>query len=359
MTAAIHLARAGFKISLFEKDDYPRHKVCGEYVSQEILSYFSELGINLYELRPPEITRLQFSTKNGKCIETDLPLGGLGISRYALDNFLYEKALSFDNIEFINQKVESVVYEENIFNVETKTGVYSAKIVLGAYGKRSNLDKTLGRRFMSKKTRWLAVKAHYDNDDFPEDLVALHNFDGGYCGLSKTEAGTVNVCFLTTYKSFKTGKKPLDFKNKVLCKNPHLKTFFDTSENLFEKDLSIAQISFSRKKAVHNHILMLGDSAGLIHPLCGNGMAMAIHSAKLASETILDSWNGKVLERMQLEKTYKRLWNEHFKDRMRMSKVLQQILLRPWLTNFSQKIINVFPSLLPKIIKRTHGHFGL
>lgn len=359
LTAAIHLAREGFNIKVFEKDGYPRHKVCGEYVSQEVLPYLRKLGVNLYEMSPPEIERLTFSTKTGERIESKLPLGGLGLSRFALDYFLYENAFSYDNVNVIKDRILNVKYTDGLFTVKTKKDSYKSQVVLGAFGKRSNLDKGLKRNFMTKKTHWMAVKSHYANDGFPEDLVALHNFDGGYCGLSKTESGAVNVCYLTTTKRFKAQKNPVDFKNKVLCENPNLKSFFDKSKNLFKRDLSIAQISFARKSAVKDHILMLGDAAGLIHPLCGNGMAMAIHSAKLASEAIVRFWGHKSLQRKSMEEMYTQSWNTDFKTRIRTGRFLQYILMKPNLAGVSQKLLRTYPALLPKFIEKTHGPANL
>ena len=217
------------------------------------------------------------------------------------------------------------------------------------------LDKKLNREFITNKNGWLGIKAHYSNTNFPEDTVELHNFKGGYCGLSKTETGAVNVCYLATYKSFKKFKDPEEFKLKVLCKNPYLKEFFKDSSPLFEKDLSIAQISFERKSIVEDHILMLGDAAGLIHPLCGNGMAMAIHSAKLASEAILKNYSDVGFDRNAIEKEYITQWKSNFNSRLRFGGILQKILLKPFLAETTQKLVSLIPGILPLIIKKTHG----
>ncbi len=355
LTAAIHLASCGLKVLLFEKEKYPHHKVCGEYLSCEILPYLESLNISMGSLNPKPIDHLLYSTPSGKTIKADLKLGGIGISRYALDNYLYEKAKE-QNVDIIQQTVATITFKDEVFKINTSNNqIVSANIVLGAFGKRSNLDKKLNRGFIGKKSGWLAVKAHYKLDDYPNNRVSLHNFEGGYCGLSKTETGAVNVCYLASYASFKDHKSTNSFKEEVLCKNPHLKTFFDEAIPLFETDLSIAQVSFEKKSLVEDHILMLGDAAGLIHPLCGNGMAMAFHSAKLASESILKYYNPNTLNRTDIEKEYIKKWNHQFKSRMKVGSVLQRILLSPSLAEASQNIIKTFPSLLPIIITKTHG----
>jgi flavin-dependent dehydrogenase len=124
---------------------------------------------------------------------------------------------------------------------------------------------------------------------------------------------------------------------------------------LFEKPLTISQISFEKKEAVENHILMIGDTAGLIHPLCGNGMAMAIHSAKIASELILSFFENKINSRKELEEKYTQEWNLHFKSRLETGRFLSKILQKEKLTTFLMQLIAIFPFLLPLIIKKTHG----
>lgn len=355
LTAAIHLASKRYKVKLYEKEAYPHHKVCGEYLSREVLPYLLSLDISLSSLNPVDINQLIFSGASGNTIETTLPLGGIGISRYALDNFLYQTALK-KGVQIINQNVTSVKFENELFYITTQFGTTSTGgVVFGAFGKRSTLDKKLNREFIDTKTGWLAVKGHYQIENYPQNTVSLHNFQGGYCGLSKIENGAVNVCYLATYKSFKNYKDPQMYQREVLMKNEHLNSFFSKATPVFNQDYTIAQISFDKKTQVEDHILMLGDSAGLIHPLCGNGMAMAIHSAKLASECVLLHYNSTGLNRSQLEKDYKKLWNQHFRSRLKTGRLLQNILLSNKLSQISQRAIQVFPQLLPAIIKRTHG----
>jgi hypothetical protein len=232
--------------------------------------------------------------------------------------------------------------------------VFNAKIVIGAFGKRSNIDQKLNRNFIEKKSPWLAVKAHYSGN-FPKDLVGLHNFKGGYCGVSKVENNSINICYLADYKTFKKYKNIDEYQQNVLFENPHLKKIFLNSKILFEKHLTISQISFEKKDAVEDHILMIGDTAGLIHPLCGNGMAMAIHSAKIVSELVAKFYNNEIMSRNELENKYIQQWNFNFKDRLKMGRFLATIMQKQRLSSILMRILTVFPSLLPLIIKKTHG----
>jgi len=338
------------KVLLLEKDTYPRHRVCGEYVSNEVLPYLQTLGINPIANGAKEINTFQISTHDGKLISSPLPLGGFGMSRFALDNLLFKKAKEVAKVTF--ETCTEIVFEKDLFAVTTKEGrQYSANYVVGAFGKRSNLDKALTRNFMQEKSPWLAVKAHYQYN-FEDNVVALHNFEGGYCGLSKTETNAVNACYLTTYNSFKKVKNVIEFQQKVMSRNPFLAEFFQKANPLFDEPLTISQISFETKAPVENHIFMIGDAAGLIHPLCGNGMAMAIHSGKLLSEVLLQK---DLKNRAALEKEYATIWSQTFSGRLKTGRRIQGLLLRPTVAKAGASIAKMFPSIVSKIIEKTHG----
>lgn len=355
LTAAIHLCKVGHAVLVIEKKEYPHHKVCGEYVSNEIVPYLEGLGIRLGEFGAMNINSLLFSTVAGDFVTSQLPLGGKGISRYAFDYLLYQRALSI-GATFIFQNVTEIDFQINEFKVVTgKNQTFTSTFVIGAYGKRGNLDRQLQRDFMQQRSSWLGVKAHYKYDDFPDNLVALHNFKGGYGGLSKTESGAINFCYLTQYESFHKEKNVESFNHNVVSQNPFLATFLKQAEPLFDAPLTIAQISFKPKKAVTDHVLMTGDTAGLIHPLCGNGMAMAIHSAKIASELIHKCLMNPSYQRQQLERDYQKEWNKTFKQRLWVGRRLQTLLLSETLSTMALATAVKLPRILRKMITYTHG----
>ena len=78
LTLAIQLADAGYSCVLFEKNRYPFHKVCGEYISMESWGFLERLGINLFELNLPKINQLHVSSPSGKLLKHQLDLGGFG-----------------------------------------------------------------------------------------------------------------------------------------------------------------------------------------------------------------------------------------------------------------------------------------
>ncbi len=235
LTIALHLSNNNCKVCLIEKNEYPHHKVCGEYVSNEVLPYLQSLGIDPLSVGAKKISKFEITDTKGIPVNANLPLGGFGLSRYAFDNLLYQSLKNKATIVF--DTVEKVDFNEKQFTILTqRKDVYKADFVVGSFGKRSNIDSFLKRDFMKQNSSWLAVKNHFEYD-FPDDTVALHNFKGGYCGLSKTETNAVNACYLTTFKSFKKYGEIENFQKQELSKNPFLEKFFNEAKPIFKKPL--------------------------------------------------------------------------------------------------------------------------
>ncbi|WP_367277931.1 NAD(P)/FAD-dependent oxidoreductase [Winogradskyella sp.] len=354
LTSAIHLAKSDLKVLIIEKHSYPRHKVCGEYISNEVLPYLKFLGFNPFEFGAKQITRFELTTHNNKKIQSKLPLGGFGMSRYEMDFQLYNLAQK-NNVHVFRDTVVDVKFSDDNFQVVTKANKqYRSKIVIGAFGKRSNLDVKLNRAFIRKKSPYLGVKVHVSGE-FDETKVALHNFKGGYCGVSKVENNCINLCYITNYDAFKKYKDMEQFRQSVIFKNDALKAIFSSSTLEFQKPLTISQISFETKRPVENHMLMCGDSAGMIHPLCGNGMGMAIRSAHLASNLVIDYFQNKIKTRSELEHMYSKSWEKTFKLRLKAGHIIAYLFRQDWLAPKLLVLLRSLPFLVPYIIRMTHG----
>ena len=354
LCSAIHLSQSGKAVTVIEKGSYPRHKVCGEYVSNEVLPYLKFLGIYPFGSGAVRIDELDFSIPSGESMHVKLPLGGFSLSRFTFDQILMEKAL-LSGVKLLNDTVINISYEQDLFKIVTKKDkLLEAIFVIGAYGKRSVLDKKLHRRFIQKPASYVAFKGHYKGA-YPKHQVGLYNFEGGYCGVSNIEGEKLNLCYIVDSRVFKKYKRPELFEQEVLLKNNQLKDIFDSSKLIFEKPLSISQISFDTKPLVEDHILMCGDSAGMIHPLCGNGMGMAIGGAQVVSKLILSYFNGEIKTRSELEKIYESTWNKTFKRRLLTGRALAA-LLRGYKTSYLlMPLLRYFPFLLTGLIKSTHG----
>jgi flavin-dependent dehydrogenase len=354
LTSALHLSKKGLSVLLIEKQEYPKHKVCGEYISNEVLPYLKALDFNPFDYGAKNIVDFTLSTPKSTFIRTKLPIGGFSISRYCIDWELSKKAIQ-NGVQIRHENVTDIEFKNDQFQVFTNQNEqYTSELVIGSFGKRSNLDVKMKRDFIRKASPFLGVKAHYKGD-FPEDAVGLHNFKGGYCGVSKVENDHVNVCYIADFKSFKKYKNIDDFQQKVLSKNTYLKEVFDTFELAFEKPLTISQVSFSSKKPVENHILMCGDSAGMIHPLAGNGMSMAIRAAQMVSQQILYFKAGSIKSREELEIQYTKKWNLEFSSRLKSGHIIARLFRLGFFSELIMLFLKTFPFILPRIIKKTHG----
>lgn len=348
---SILLSRSGLKVALFEKKSYPFHRVCGEYISNEVKPFLIRNNLFPKTLGPVDITKFMLTSLNGRQAHLPLDMGGFGISRFAFDHYLFQQAEIAGVQVFQNSPVTEVKLKSDIFLVRTKSQKYEAKIVIGAQGKRSFLDK--GRKFMQKKSPYLGVKYHIKTD-LPADKIALHNFQDGYCGISRVEDGIFNLCYLSHRDNLRKHKTIQKMEQGVLHQNPFLKKIWERAEFLFDEPLVINEISFEKKELIHNHILMSGDTAGMITPLCGNGMAMAIRSAKILSELILKFWNNGDLERAKLEASYVRAWNKQFASRLWTGRQIQKLFGSKSSSNLGVHLANIKP-LGKAIVGLTHG----
>lgn len=354
LISAICLARRGIACTVFEKRSYPFHRVCGEYVSNETLPFLNSMGLFPRLFHPPHIHRFQLSAVSGKHAFLPLSLGGFGISRYAFDSFLAGKAREAGVTVHENCEVNQITFNGNLFSLNTTAGSLTAGLVIGAYGKRARLDVLLGRSFINRRSPYVGVKYHI-RTNFPDDLIALHNFEGGYCGISRVEDNITNLCYLTHRDALRKCGSIEALEREVLCKNPLLKHIFEHSEFLFAKPETISEISFHIREPVYNHMLMAGDTAGLITPLCGNGMAMAIRSGKLVSEVIATCF-AENKSRTWLEKTYAHLWKKHFALRLRYGLLVQRYLFgRRASSNAAVNLALRLPVVARLLVRLSHG----
>lgn len=357
LAIAIQLSALKYKVVLFEKEKYPFHKVCGEYISLESWDFLQSLGVDLDALHVSIITRLQVSSVKGNLLEQFLPLGGFGISRYVLDNKLVQLARANGVNVLENTKVNDVFFSGNQFYIDAAKQ-YSAKIVCGGYGKRSNIDIKWKRPFIlttkNKLNNYIGIKYHI-KADFPDDTIALHNFDNGYCGIVKIEDDKYCLCYLTTAANLEKCKGSIKtMEDTILSKNPYLKKILQDSERLYDVPLTISQISFEKKSQTENHVLMIGDAAGMITPLCGNGMSMALHGSKLAAKAI-DLFLMGSSSRSEMEEQYSKQWKKQFGSRLKIGRTIQSLLGRRKITSLFIRIIKPFPTLINFLIRQTHG----
>ena len=357
LAAALDLAGRGHRVAVVERKQYPFHKVCGEYVSNEVLPYLRRLGADPAELGPAAIGRFVLSSPGGRTLTAPLDLGGFGVSRYVLDHFLYRLAAARGVMFHLLATVTDVAFDPaaDRHRVALADGrVLTARVVLGTYGKRANLDRQLQRAFFAQRSPYLGVKYHLRLPGFPRDVIALHNFADGYAGVSAIEDDKLCFCYLTTRQNLKAHGSIPALEAAVLARNPRLREILDAAEVLYPQPEVINEISFAPKQPVEQHVLMCGDAAGLITPLCGNGMAMALHGAALAAAAAQDFLAHRTT-RLDMETGYARAWQAQFAARLRVGRAVQRLFGGPVLSELAVGGLRHWPGAVRALMRRTHG----
>ena len=354
LISGIQLIKAGIPCTIIEKKSYPFHRVCGEYISNEAVPFLKKQDLFPEEYSPPVLSRFQLSAVNGRNTILPLDMGGFGISRFTFDHFLFRKAKALGVNFLLDTEVDNIVFRDDKFEIKMQHQKVTADIVIGSFGKRSKIDIQLGRIFISKRSLYVGIKYHIKRDH-PNDLIALHNFIGGYCGISNIEDGKTNLCYLTHRDNLRKYGSVETMEREILFKNPILKGIFTESDFLFEKPEVINEISFETKSPVENHIIMTGDSAGMITPLCGNGMAMAMHAAKIASELVIRFCNDPSFTRQKLESAYHSQWTKAFASRLWTGRQVQRLFGNETASNLAINLAIYSKPIARGIIRNTHG----
>lgn len=254
--------------------------------------------------------------------------------------------------------MQEVLFKEGFFEIRSVSGVYTCTLAAGCFGKRSNLDLKWKRKYTegkrSKLNNYIGVKYHI-HTDLPKDIIALHNFKNGYCGVSAIEDEKYCLCYLTTAANLEeSGNSIPELERKILFQNPHLQKLFSSSTFLFDQPVTISQVSFEKKSLIENHVLMIGDAAGMITPLCGNGMSMAMHASKLAAG-FLEQFLKHHISRHEMEKLYMAAWEQQFAGRLKTGRLIQSLFGKPSTTKLFLNAVRPFPGLVRGLIRKTHG----
>ena len=355
LICAIQLADAGLKVAIIEQKEYPFHKVCGEYISNEVVPFLKSIHCYPEHLAPVPISHFRLSDVKGREVRMPLDLGGFGLSRYQFDNFLYRQALDRGAEGMERTKVREINRTAEGFQLELSGGKsMEARLVVGSWGKRSTVDKDLEREFIEERSDFIGVKYHI-KAKLPFDEVSLHNYPGGYCGVVKIEGDCWNMCYLGSKKQLRHWGSIEEMEQHTLAKNPLLRRIIEKAEYVHDKPEVINEISFRRKPVVEDGVLMAGDAAGLITPLCGNGMAMAIHAGKLLSDHIKLHWPLRPGSREVLERSYTREWQRLFGRRLWTGRQTQKLFGNGAASSLAIKLLRNIKPGGRYLMQQTHG----
>ncbi len=284
-SAAITSARLGAGVLLLERSHFPRHKVCGEFISSESIRLLGSLLQHESALlsHAPRVTNSRIFV-SGSVLEARLPGPSTGVQRYELDWALWQAARAAGVDGRMRASVERIARDGYNFVLSSTAGDFHARSVVDATGRWSNL-----RPANAPSAFWVGIKTHFFTSDAKEnDSVDLYFSPRGYCGVQPVGTGLINVCAMV--QSSELGNSREHILDRVL--NSHV--LLRERSLGWERALDIVTTSplvFRPPIAQREGILRVGDAAGFIDPFAGDGISLALRSGALAAQCLKDAWS--------------------------------------------------------------------
>lgn len=355
---ATRLARDGYNVALIEKSSGRRERLCGEFLSPELVRLFDDLGVlgQVAEAGAQTIRSMRLTSVSGASAHSELPSQALGLSRATMDQVLLENARKNGVTIVDGNRVTSVSgTADSGFDVSTNVaGALRSRIVVGAFGKRSSLDGVLKRSHLGKVSPWVAFKIHCETVDVGQ-TIELHCFQRGYCGLSMVEDGSANACWLMHSDDLKAaGGRPATALSEHLSRNPILAERLSTESFGDASFLSAGQLTFRARGCFHGDVALVGDAAGMISPLCGDGIAMAAESAALLASS-LSQWLAGRRSYDWVRADYSANWSNRFESRLAIGNAIQRLLVNEAAANRVVRLARRFPNVVARLFEATRG----
>ncbi len=354
LSLSIDLVKRGKRVVVFEKGDYPRHKVCGEYISLESRDYLYSICPELETMNLPVIDKFTLTSTGTKQFNTRLDLGGFGISRYLLEEALYNTAKRNGVTIYTKSKVNEINFNSNgIHFINLKDQVIQSRVICNSTGRKSNFE-VHERKLHESKTNYIGIKYHLKLKR-DRSAIEIHNFPGGYCGISAIENDKFCMCYIVNSNYLKSSQNSIrEMEGRYLFQNKNIKSIYESAKFLYDEPLTISGINFNIKQTTSVNTFYLGDASGSIAPITGNGMSMALRSASKLSAELHRHLDGKIsIEEVKIN--YNRFWDDHFSRRIKLSRTLQKLSESPTLANLSIGVFNLLPSISKAVIRSTHG----
>jgi flavin-dependent dehydrogenase len=354
--AAITLANAGKPVCLLERKTTPHDKVCGEFLSYDSVQTLFRLGVDLEALGGQLINQLVLH--NGtQTLECELPFPGWSLSRRVLDAHLLEKAeaagaqiLSGRTVRNFNRSHhfwDLLVTEQN----ETKarqTTLIQAKNLFLATGKHEIQDWKR-REIGADSDILIGIKMHFRLSDEQlaeiKQRVEIYFYNGGYAGLVPIGNDKVNLCFLIKKDVYKTCKGDWNTILDWLCMvAPLLKKRLQNGYSLWSKPLAVSGVPYGYVQPIassNTQLFRLGDQAGVIHSLAGDGIAIALQSAVLAAESFITNAGSS---------SYQKHFKQQYSRPIKQAQLLATFLSTGGGRKISFAIARQWPGLIAKIV---------
>lgn len=329
-TLAALLAGRGTRVALIDRETFPRDKLCGEFLSYDALPILDRLGVtaDLDARGAPSIDRCVVVGRKRK-YEFEFPKSARGVSRMLLDDLLLRRATAAGARSLSGWTATRLDGRRLMLDRGGESASVDAKVLVGAWGRWGRFDTQLDRPFVRDRShRNFGFKRHYRSSDPQPGTIELYSFRRGYLGVSPVESGLTNICGLVHETRLSGLKGRWDaFVDAIRGEESALEKMFGVHQPAQDGFLTSEPVIFRARSPVEQSIVMIGDASGIMDPLTGNGMAMAIQSAVLAApfvQTMLTWENRKGLENGYIE-----AHDGFFGRRIKWSRRVAKLLSRP------------------------------
>ncbi|HEX7358719.1 MAG TPA: NAD(P)/FAD-dependent oxidoreductase [Ignavibacteriaceae bacterium] len=364
-TTALYLSQLGFDITVIEKKIFPRETLCGEFLSKEVTDILNELNLfnDFLSLKPNKLISFCAVNDSGIELKSKLSFDAYAMKRSIFDSLLIEKAKERKVNIIQPAEVKSIIKSDSNFISEIENGFgykfkIKSKLVIGAYGKQNILDKKLERDFVNKKSNLNGIKFHLPINFLKKSFnneIRIYTDDELYCGMNQVSDKEITVCFLENRKQSKIPSRDrlIDF----IKYNKQFHKIFREEAIDYIKSTNIygtGNIYFGSRKVVENGIIMVGDAARVISPLAGDGIGMAMESARMLFE-IISKYGIDDTNREKIYSFYKKQYEKVFNKRLYTAKLIQGIILNRKSRRLGFGLVKNYPALLPYLIKFTRS----
>jgi flavin-dependent dehydrogenase len=325
-SAAITAARSGARVLLLERGQFPRHKVCGEFVSAESLDLLATLLDSSQSALLHDAVRIPQARLylDGRLLTTAINPPAASIARLNLDAALWHSA-ERTGVDSRQRVTVQNIIGTGPFRVITTAGEFETRAVTNASGRWSNLNAPTADNGSSGE-RWLALKAHFA-EAAPEASVDLYFFDGGYCGVQpvnlneqKGKMGRVNASAMVRADVASS-------LSEVLLCHPQLR---DRSRKWkpLSSPVSTSPLIFRNPHPERNGVLMAGDAVAFVDPFIGDGISLALRSGSLAAQCLVSFFRGKT-SLSEAARAYSETYQQELASVFRASSRIRQMLDLP------------------------------
>lgn len=355
---AIRLAQRDFEVTLIERETFPRHKLCGEFISPECLGHFEDLGVldEMLLAGGDRIGETRFYAPGGRSfgVSSRSFYGrgfALSLSRAEMDMRLLDRAKSLGVAVFEDSSVNAISTNKGrIVNLSARCGNgekldVSADLFVDATGRSRILSKLIAKnergqheKASANRSLFVGFKSHLKNACPARNTCEIYLFPGGYGGLSPIEVGLTNHCFLVKSSVAREFGGDADrIVENVVFKNKRAAQTLNAAEPVRDW-IAVSIDRFGRTEPSHiDNLLTVGDSAAFIDPFTGSGMLLAFESSALLAETI-------ILQRhspKSIADSYRTNYDLKFAGRLRVCSVLRRAAFVPCLPTVVISLLNL------------------